>query len=101
MASTDTATRVLENYVGGRWTASASTELLDVTNPATGEDLAGGRVRHVEDVGGGLRGRPLAADVVVEQPGRRSGGNAHCKIHSWSGSLEMAQALVGPAMTFR
>src|SRR5690349_23146857 len=40
MASTDTATRVLENYVGGRWTASASTEQLDVTNPATGEVLA-------------------------------------------------------------
>src|SRR4051794_25196965 len=40
MASTDTTTRVLENYVGGRWTASASTELLDVTNPASGEVLA-------------------------------------------------------------
>src|SRR5215213_4918929 len=40
MASTDTTTRVLENYVGGRWTASASTELLDVTNPAGGEVLA-------------------------------------------------------------
>src|SRR5215208_5617718 len=40
MASTDTTTRVLENYVGGRWTESESTELLDVTNPATGEVLA-------------------------------------------------------------
>src|SRR3954451_25237683 len=40
MASTDTATRVLDNYVGGRWTASASTEVLDVTNPASGEQLA-------------------------------------------------------------
>ena len=40
MASTDTATRVLDNYVGGRWTASSSSELLDVTNPATGEVLA-------------------------------------------------------------
>src|SRR3954447_732781 len=40
MTSTDTATRVLDNYVGGRWTASASTELLDVTNPASGEVLA-------------------------------------------------------------
>src|SRR3954447_10880693 len=40
MASTDTATRVLDNYVGGRWTASASTELLDVTNPASGDVLA-------------------------------------------------------------
>src|SRR3954467_10860964 len=40
MASTDTATRVLDNYVGGRWTASTSTELLDVTNPASGDVLA-------------------------------------------------------------
>jgi len=40
MASTDTATRVLENYVGGRWTVSASSELLDVTNPAGGDVLA-------------------------------------------------------------
>src|SRR3954452_11285665 len=34
------AVRVLENYVGGRWTASTSTDGLDVTNPATGEVLA-------------------------------------------------------------
>jgi malonate-semialdehyde dehydrogenase (acetylating)/methylmalonate-semialdehyde dehydrogenase len=40
MATTDTATRVLDNYVGGRWTASSTTELLDVTNPANGEVLA-------------------------------------------------------------
>jgi len=37
-----TATRLLENYVAGRWTAAcdASSEPLDVTNPATGETLA-------------------------------------------------------------
>src|SRR4051812_44981154 len=34
------AVRVLENYVGGRWTASTSTDGLDVTNPASGEVLA-------------------------------------------------------------
>jgi malonate-semialdehyde dehydrogenase (acetylating)/methylmalonate-semialdehyde dehydrogenase len=38
--TTDTATRVLDNYVGGRWTTSSTDELLDVTNPATGEVLA-------------------------------------------------------------
>ncbi|HYM59140.1 MAG TPA: CoA-acylating methylmalonate-semialdehyde dehydrogenase [Solirubrobacteraceae bacterium] len=38
--TTDTATRVLDNYVGGRWTPSSTDELLDVTNPATGEVLA-------------------------------------------------------------
>ena len=38
---TTTATRVLENYIGGRWTAvRAPTEVLEVTNPATGEGLA-------------------------------------------------------------
>ncbi len=36
-----TATRRLDNYIAGRWTpASAPTEILDVTNPATGETLA-------------------------------------------------------------
>ena len=34
---TATATRVLENYVAGRWVpAEHATEILDVTNPATG-----------------------------------------------------------------
>jgi malonate-semialdehyde dehydrogenase (acetylating)/methylmalonate-semialdehyde dehydrogenase len=36
-----TATRLLDNYIGGQWTpASAATEALDVTNPATGDVLA-------------------------------------------------------------
>ena len=35
-----TTTRILSNYVGGRWTESASSELLDVTNPASGEVIA-------------------------------------------------------------
>src|SRR3954468_22088592 len=34
------AVRVLDNYVGGHWTPSASEEGLDVTNPANGEVLA-------------------------------------------------------------
>jgi malonate-semialdehyde dehydrogenase (acetylating) / methylmalonate-semialdehyde dehydrogenase len=33
-------TRLLDNYIGGRWTPAASAEALDVTNPATGEVLA-------------------------------------------------------------
>jgi malonate-semialdehyde dehydrogenase (acetylating)/methylmalonate-semialdehyde dehydrogenase len=42
MSATESAaaTRLLDNYVGGRWTASSSSEALDVTNPATGEVLA-------------------------------------------------------------
>jgi malonate-semialdehyde dehydrogenase (acetylating) / methylmalonate-semialdehyde dehydrogenase len=36
-----TATRLLDNYIAGRWTApTAATGELDVTNPATGEALA-------------------------------------------------------------
>jgi malonate-semialdehyde dehydrogenase (acetylating)/methylmalonate-semialdehyde dehydrogenase len=39
--ATAATTRVLDNYIGGRWAAaSAPSELLDVTNPATGEVLA-------------------------------------------------------------
>jgi malonate-semialdehyde dehydrogenase (acetylating) / methylmalonate-semialdehyde dehydrogenase len=34
------AVRVLDNYIGGSWTPSTSTDELDVTNPATGEVLA-------------------------------------------------------------
>jgi malonate-semialdehyde dehydrogenase (acetylating) / methylmalonate-semialdehyde dehydrogenase len=38
---TATATRLLDNYIAGRWTpASAPTGVLDVSNPATGEVLA-------------------------------------------------------------
>ena len=40
MTVTRSATRVLDNYVGGSWTPAASTDQLDVTNPATGEVLA-------------------------------------------------------------
>src|SRR5436305_5073895 len=35
-----TATRLLDNYIGGRWTPATGTDTLDVTNPATGEVLA-------------------------------------------------------------
>jgi malonate-semialdehyde dehydrogenase (acetylating) / methylmalonate-semialdehyde dehydrogenase len=36
-----TATRLLDNYIAGAWTpATAATDTLDVTNPATGEALA-------------------------------------------------------------
>src|ERR1035437_9627018 len=35
-----TATRILSNYIGGRWVAAQASGLLDVTNPASGEVLA-------------------------------------------------------------
>ena len=34
------ATRVLANYIGGRWVSAQATGALDVTNPANGEILA-------------------------------------------------------------
>jgi malonate-semialdehyde dehydrogenase (acetylating)/methylmalonate-semialdehyde dehydrogenase len=40
MTTTETGVRLLDNYIGGRWTASSSEDALDVTNPATGEALA-------------------------------------------------------------
>ena len=40
MEATIAETRVLDNYVGGRWTRVGGGEALDVENPATGEVLA-------------------------------------------------------------
>src|SRR3954452_13057321 len=40
MATAPTRTRLIDNYIGGRWTPSTSSEALDVTNPASGEVLA-------------------------------------------------------------
>jgi malonate-semialdehyde dehydrogenase (acetylating) / methylmalonate-semialdehyde dehydrogenase len=34
------ATRLLDNYIGGCWTPAATSEALEVTNPATGAVLA-------------------------------------------------------------
>ena len=39
--ATTPSTRLLDNYIGGQWTAAKSpSDVLDVTNPATGEVLA-------------------------------------------------------------
>src|SRR5215210_4742098 len=40
MAVTESATRVLDNYIGGSWTPAGSSEQLDVTNPASGQVIA-------------------------------------------------------------
>src|SRR5919206_4468520 len=32
--------RTIRNYIDGQWVASTATDLLDVTNPATGETIA-------------------------------------------------------------
>ncbi|HVL97350.1 MAG TPA: CoA-acylating methylmalonate-semialdehyde dehydrogenase [Solirubrobacteraceae bacterium] len=38
--SAPTATRLLDNYIGGAWTPAGATATLPVTNPASGETLA-------------------------------------------------------------
>jgi malonate-semialdehyde dehydrogenase (acetylating)/methylmalonate-semialdehyde dehydrogenase len=43
-------TRVLDNFVNGRWVAASTSERLDVTNPATGEVLARVPLSGREDV---------------------------------------------------
>jgi malonate-semialdehyde dehydrogenase (acetylating)/methylmalonate-semialdehyde dehydrogenase len=39
-ATTTPSTRLLDNYVAGRWTPATPADALDVTNPASGEVLA-------------------------------------------------------------
>ena len=50
-----TATRLLDNYVGGRWTASSSSDSLDVTNPATGDVLAQVPLSSAGDLDGAVK----------------------------------------------
>src|SRR5919107_160507 len=40
MATTTPSTRLLDNYVAGRWTPASGDDALDVTNPASGDVLA-------------------------------------------------------------
>jgi malonate-semialdehyde dehydrogenase (acetylating)/methylmalonate-semialdehyde dehydrogenase len=49
------ATRLLDNYIGGRFTPSSSSEALDVTNPATGEQLARVPLSSSDDVDAAVR----------------------------------------------
>jgi malonate-semialdehyde dehydrogenase (acetylating)/methylmalonate-semialdehyde dehydrogenase len=39
-ATAEVSVRLLDNYIGGRWTAPSSSETLPVRSPATGEPLA-------------------------------------------------------------
>jgi malonate-semialdehyde dehydrogenase (acetylating) / methylmalonate-semialdehyde dehydrogenase len=50
-----TATRVLDNYIGGRWTPSGSDEALDVANPASGEVLARVPLSSADDLDAAVR----------------------------------------------
>jgi malonate-semialdehyde dehydrogenase (acetylating) / methylmalonate-semialdehyde dehydrogenase len=51
-----TATRLLDNYIAGRWVpAGAATDVLDVTNPATGEVLVRVALSGVSDLDDAVR----------------------------------------------
>ena len=72
-----TATRLLDNYIAGRWTpAQAATEVLDVTNPATGETLARVPLSGGADldaaVHGGARGAARVARGVDDRAGAQA-----------------------------
>ena len=43
--------KLAANYVGGQWVASDAAESVEVTNPATGENLASIALSGSEDVG--------------------------------------------------
>ena len=101
---TTTSTRLLDNYVAGRWTpATAATGELDVTNPATGEVLARvplsgaadldaavtRRARGAARVARGLDDRPRAQAVRAA----RATGRAHEDL-ARSVTTEMGKTIV-------
>jgi malonate-semialdehyde dehydrogenase (acetylating) / methylmalonate-semialdehyde dehydrogenase len=70
-----TNVRLLDNYVGGRWTSAESAEALDVTNPATGETLARVPLSSAADLDAAVRAArealPAWRAVSVIERGRR------------------------------
>jgi malonate-semialdehyde dehydrogenase (acetylating)/methylmalonate-semialdehyde dehydrogenase len=70
-----TTTRVLDNYVGGSWTPSASSEQLDVTNPANGDVLARVPLSSGADLDAAVKSArealPAWRDVAVIERARR------------------------------
>jgi malonate-semialdehyde dehydrogenase (acetylating)/methylmalonate-semialdehyde dehydrogenase len=75
MTTTETSVRLLDNYVGGRWTAASSPETLPVTNPATGETLARVPLSSAPDLDAAVRAArealPAWRAVSVIERGRR------------------------------
>jgi malonate-semialdehyde dehydrogenase (acetylating) / methylmalonate-semialdehyde dehydrogenase len=72
---TESATRVLDNYIGGSWTPAGSSERLDVTNPATGDVLARVPLSNSADLDAAVRAArealPAWRDVSVIERSRR------------------------------
>ena len=70
-----TATRLLDNYVGGRFTPATTSDALDVTNPATGAVLARVPLSSAADLDAAVRAArealPAWRAVSVIERGRR------------------------------
>jgi len=75
MTTAPTTTRLLDNYIAGRWTPSGSSEALDVTNPATSEVLARVPLSSADDldaaVGAARAALPAWRAISVIERGRR------------------------------
>jgi malonate-semialdehyde dehydrogenase (acetylating)/methylmalonate-semialdehyde dehydrogenase len=98
-----TATRLLDNYIGGEWTAAtAATDELDVTNPATGEVLARVPLSGAADLDAAVRAARAALPewraVSVIERGRalfalREGLNARREELARSVTTEMGKTI--------
>ena len=98
-----TATRTLDNYVGGRFTPATATDALDVTNPATGAVLARVPLSSAVDLDAAVRAArealPAWRAVSVIERGRRlfalrEGLEARREELARSVTLEMGKTLV-------
>jgi malonate-semialdehyde dehydrogenase (acetylating)/methylmalonate-semialdehyde dehydrogenase len=99
-----TATRLLDNYVAGAWTpAGSASEVLDVTNPATGEVLARVPLSGTSDLDAAVRAAREALPVwravsVIERARRlfalREGLEARKEDLARSVTAEMGKTIV-------
>src|SRR3954471_5156786 len=100
---TESATRVLDNYIGGSWTPAGASEQLDVTNPANGEVLARVPLSSFADLDAAVRAArealPAWRDVSVIARARllfalREGLDARSEEMARSVTTEMGKTLV-------
>ena len=103
MTVTESATRVLDNYIGGSWTPAGSSEQLDVTNPANGEVLARVPLSSAADLDAAVRAArealPAWRDVSVIARARmlfalREGLDARREELARSVTTEMGKTIV-------
>ena len=103
MATSATRVRVLDNYVGGRWTSAGGVDALDVTSPASGEVLArvplSGAAQLDEAVGAARAALPAWRSVSVIERARRlfalrEGLDARREELAQSVTVEMGKTIV-------